>query len=185
MEEAFQAGNTDIEPTVIHFNAVLDVHAKGPNFDKAQRAKRLFDRMCSLKRANAQPDIVTMNSLLRACANTFGSPEIKGAALDIASDVFKQILVSPTIKPSSVTFVFFFKVIRKLIPRDDDRRWKMLASSFDYCCKAGLLNDLVLQQVKMACSTEGELAALMRLERVLSNVKTSDLPAEWTKNACR
>jgi pentatricopeptide repeat protein len=187
MEEAYQAGNAALEPTSIHYNVVLDVHAKSPNYDKAVRADNLYRAMKEVQRKHTQPNIVTYNSLLRACANTFGNPQTKKKALSIANDAFQSILTSETgVEPSSITFVFFIKAIRKLLAPSEQRS-EMLAKSFRYCCQLGLLNDVVLQQVKLACSSKNELSALLEMANVndiaANEMESSNLPAEWSRNA--
>lgn len=192
MEVAFQNGNDALEPTSIHYNVVMDVYAKSPSCDKAVLADRLFQRMMELGRKNTKPNIITYNSILRACANTFGNHSSKEAALAIATKAFQSILTSKEIEPSSITFVFFMKAIRKLV--DDEphgnlgtsKQLEMLTKCFRYCCRLGLLNDVVLQQAKLACRSRPELAALLELSVDTfspSTVSSSDLPAEWTCNA--
>lgn len=183
MEAGFQAGNFDLEPSVIHYNVILDAHAQCPNVEMATDAYRLYKEMIGLHRPSCTPNIITYNSLLRACANTFGSTEIKQKAFLIASDVFQNILDSKDVRPSSITFVFMFKILRKLLPEGDPMRSAVLKRSFDYCTRAGLLNDIVLQQLEWACSSKHELATLLNLKSVPFALSSQDLPMEWTRNA--
>lgn len=184
MEAGYQAGNTDLEPTVIHYNVILDAHAQSPNLEMATNAYRLYQQMIALNRPNCKPNIITFNSLLRSCANTFGSTEMKQNAFLIASDVYQNIIVKKAVRASSITFVFIFKALRKLLPNGDPLRSEMLKQSFESCTKAGLLNDIVLQQVEWACSSKQELATLVKMERLPSFALSSkDLPAAWSKNS--
>ena len=192
MESAFQHGNAALEPTSIHYNVVMDVHAKSPYCDKAVQADRLYQRMMELGRDNAKPNIITYNSILRACANTFGNKSSKEAALTIATKSFQSILTSKDIEPSSITFLFFMKAIRKLVGDETggnhgiSKQHEMLAKCFRYCCRLGLLNDVVLQQAKLGCRSKAELATLLELNADAfspSTISSSDLPAPWTCNA--
>ena len=183
MEAGYQAGNTGLEPTVIHYNVILDAHAQSPNLEMASDAYRLYKQMIALNRPDCKPNIITFNSLLRSCANTFGAIDVKQKAFLIASDVFQSILDSKNVRPSSITFVFIFKALRKLLPNGDPLRSAMLKQSFDYCAKAGLLNDMVLQQVEWACGSKQELATLLNMEQIPFALSATNLPIEWTKNA--
>jgi hypothetical protein len=42
MEEGFEKGTPDIEPTVIPYNVFLDAHAQNPNLHKATGAHQLY-----------------------------------------------------------------------------------------------------------------------------------------------
>jgi pentatricopeptide repeat protein len=192
MECAYQNGNDALEPTSIHYNVVMDVHANSPNYDKAFQAYRLYQNMKTLGRENTKPNIITYNSILRACANTFGNQSTKEKALAIATTCFQSILKSDDIEPSSITFVFFMKAIRKLVKSSGTssggatKQHEMLTKCFRYCCQLGLLNDVVLQQVKFACRSQKELATLLELEVDTfspNTISSSDLPSTWTHNA--
>jgi pentatricopeptide repeat protein len=184
MEQAYQDGNSALEPTSIHYNVVMDASAKSPKYDKAVQADRLYQNMKALGRDNTRPNIISYNSILRACANTFGNKQTKEIALAIATKAFQSILTSDDIEPSSITFVFFMKAIRKLV--DESKKQKaMLTKCFRYCCKLGLMNDVVLQQAKLACTSKEELTELLELEEICSpsEVSSVDLPTAWTHNA--
>lgn len=180
MEQAYQNGNAALQPTSIHYNVAMDVYAMSPNYDKASKAYQLYRQMG--QRNHTQPNIVSYNTLLRACANTFGHPAAKETGLSIATEAFSAILNSDKIKASSITLFFFIKAVRKLVKSEKDSM-AMIRKSFKYCCKLGLLNDIILEQVKLSCRSETQLAALLEMDAVSRDVSASDLPAEWTCNA--
>eukprot|EP00547_Thalassionema_nitzschioides_P008382 CAMPEP_0194222934 /NCGR_PEP_ID=MMETSP0156-20130528/34040_1 /TAXON_ID=33649 /ORGANISM="Thalassionema nitzschioides, Strain L26-B" /LENGTH=612 /DNA_ID=CAMNT_0038953907 /DNA_START=301 /DNA_END=2139 /DNA_ORIENTATION=+ len=187
MIEAYRNGNAALEPTSIHYNVVLDVYAKSPHFDKAVRAYGLYQKMMAQNTTNTQANIVTYNSILRACANTFGSPETKSTAHNIAIKIFDKVL--KTCQPSSITFVFFFKALRKLQTSStlQGKEWKAFVKTFQYCCKLGLVNDFVFDQAKLACSNKQQerdlLSSTPLQEQEFGNLKAADLPPKWTRNA--
>mmetsp|Transcript_6213 Transcript_6213/g.9550 ORF Transcript_6213/g.9550 Transcript_6213/m.9550 type:complete len:718 (-) Transcript_6213:54-2207(-) len=188
MIEAYQSGNTALEPTSIHYNVVLDVYAKSPHFDKAVRAYDLYQKMVAQNTTSTQANIVTYNSILRACANTFGSPTNKKKAREIAVKTFDKIL--KTCQPSSITFLFFFKALRKLQTTStlEGKQWQAFVKTFQYCCQLGLVNDFVLDQAKRACrNTQQQRDLFSSLDKLhiqnFKDLKAVDLPSEWTKNA--
>jgi len=196
METQFQAGNKAVEPTTIHYNVVMDGYAKGPSAEKAQDVQRLYRGMLALRRENTRPNIITYNTMLRACANTFGDKQIKQIAMGIALNTFRLIVKSnknndeSSVRPSSITFLFFLKATRKLIPKEiePEKRSMILERTVSYCCELGLMNDYVLGQVKSICSIQ-ELTDLFQrlagneLHEFSQTMRASDLPPAWTRNA--
>lgn len=187
MKEAYRSGNIALQPTSIHYNVVLDVYAKSPHFDKAVRAYDLYQEMMAQNTTNTQVNIVTYNSILRACANTFGSPKTKANAHNIAIKIFDKIL--KTCQPSSITFVFFLKALRKLKTTSTltGKEWKAFVKTFRYCCKLGLVNDFVLDQAKLSCKNIQQQRDLLSptplQEKEFADLKAADLPLSWTRNA--
>lgn len=183
MEAEFQAGNADVEPTTIHYNVVMDTVARSPVMMKAGFVEKLHQNMLSLDRTGTQPDIITYNTMLRACCHTFGDARVRDPAMGIIANVIQIISKSKTVRPDSVTCLFFIKGIGKLVHKKDPKRLTMLESAVQYCGRRGLMNDLVLDQVKAAVDNEEELAKLLKLDKASSKMKALDLPKEWTKNS--
>jgi len=195
MIDAYDNGNFALEPTTIHYNIVLDVFAKSSHHDKAVQAYDLYEQMLAQNSTKIQPNIITYNSILRACANTFGSPETKSKAFVITMRIFDKII--KTCKPSSITFLFLLKALRKLDTSDknsnsENTQWKYFVQSFQYCCKLGLVNDIVLGQVKLACSNEQQRQDLFPSKIVQNHAvrmpddddwSAADLPTKWTNKA--
>lgn len=179
MEEEFKLGERELEPVTITYNAVLDAYGRGPNLLKAQEANTLVMKMEGSERPNMQPDTISYNSVLYACANSFGSPDIKKEAFEIAMQTFKKLMKDKQLNATSITFSLFFKVLRRLVPPGKARESK-LKKTFGLCCDAGMLNNAVWGQITGACSEE-EVKALLSgtpLAEVPSGV--SKLPRLWT-----
>lgn len=128
------------QPTTIHYNAVIDAHAKSPNCDKAECAWQLMQTM---KARNVPIDIITQNSVLAACANTFGGDSSKQRALDICNAVYSEITNH---EATPITYFFLLKAFWKLVP-PGNVRWSMIQGAFDKCCQLGLLSERVLGQL--------------------------------------
>lgn len=137
------------QPSTIHYNAVINAHARSPNREKAECAWQLMQTM---KAWNVTIDIITQNSVLGACANTHGGIPSKQRqrALQICNDVYSQIRDH---EATPVTYFFLFKALRKLVPPGYER-WSMIQGAFDKCCRLGLLNEQVLGQLRLGCTEE-------------------------------
>ena len=163
--------------STIHYNAVLNVYAQSSSHDKAERAQQLLNHM------KTEPDVTTYNTALLACANSFGWDTTKRKALNIALEIYQELL--ETVEPTSQTYTFVFKAIRKLVP-PSEARWRVLEKAFRQCCKSGLVNRYVLEQVKLGCNNEqwNQLVGVSRVSAERSgNVGISDLPKEWSCHA--
>lgn len=181
METSFQEGNLAVEPSNFHYNAILDLIARGSFLDKVGPATELFREMKALGRESVRPNIITYNSLLRVCANTYGGSEEKQEALKLAIELFRKVLRDDSMEASSITFLFFFKCVRKHGRVDPQFQLKVFQHSFDYCCKRGLLSDYILAQLKMALTAD-VLKGLLGLESIPNELSVSDLPSEWSRN---
>lgn len=162
--------------STIHYNSVLDAHAKSPYWNKADRA---MDFLLKMERdSNVAPDIITYNSVLSACANTYGRG--KNRALSVCVNMFKRPVVLEQATP--ITFFLLFKALAKLLPVSDARRWSLIQQGFKLCTKSGLLSQRVLTQVRRSCTAEQFARLVPTDERTKRPVQYSKLPNEWTCN---
>jgi pentatricopeptide repeat protein len=176
--------------TRYHYNAVLDCYAKSPRADKARHAKALLEEMTAANGAGTKvkPDLISYNSVLSACAGSFGSAELKKESLAIAMTVFKHICQSNDIDPAPYTFAVMLKVLRKLVA-DAETRYNLIGKTFLLCCKHGMLNAGVWQQVQRSIPNDAAGEALWKqllgeeLSRSNTRLQLSDLPDEWKCNA--
>mmetsp|Transcript_763 Transcript_763/g.1076 ORF Transcript_763/g.1076 Transcript_763/m.1076 type:complete len:127 (-) Transcript_763:76-456(-) len=96
-----------------------------------------------------EPDIITYNTILLACSNTFGSRILKKEAYELAQDVFWMLVHNDNhvqLQPTSVTYCLFLKCIRKLV--HDTTKKELTLHVFDLTCNAGMVNNKVLSQVQ-------------------------------------
>mmetsp|Transcript_9730 Transcript_9730/g.11109 ORF Transcript_9730/g.11109 Transcript_9730/m.11109 type:complete len:336 (-) Transcript_9730:12-1019(-) len=184
LNEMINSKKSVLEPSTIHYNIVLDVYAKSSYYqDKAVQAYDLYEQM--IQRNNSTktvPNIITYNSVLCACANTFGSPVTKRNAFDITLRIYNKIIIQKVCKPDSITFLFLLKALRKLGKNNS----KYFIQSFQYCCELGLVNDIVLNQVKLVASNGHERTKDLFpsiLENNNNNWSAAKLPSKWTNKA--
>lgn len=176
--------------TVIHYNAVLDAFAKSPRADKARHAKALLEEMTKRNDDGGgsliNPDIISYNSVLNACAASFGSPELKKEALATAMSVFTRICQSEELEPSPYTFTVMMKALRKLIA-NEETIFSNVGKIFQLCCKRGMLNSSVWQQVQKCIPPHKEETAVLWRQLIgediyYPGIQLSELPPEWRCN---
>ena len=165
-----------VTPSTIHYNSVLDAYSKSSSWNKADQALEFLRNMENDN--DVTPDIISYNSVLAACANTYGRG--KKRALSVCIEIFKRRFVLEQATP--ITYFLLFKALRKLLPPNDRRRWSLVQQGFKLCCKAGLLSERVLGQVKRACMAEQYATLIPTKSGSKQPLQHSDLPNEWTCN---
>ena len=179
--------NTGVTPSVIHYNAALDVWAKSPRADKAVYAFQLFDQM---QRMGIAPDGITYNTLLAVTSNVFGTEELKKSALQQGLHVFAALQDDPDFEPTTLSYHYWFKTLRKLMPPTPSRK-EVVRQAFQLCCQQGCLNDMVLQYILKFLVTEeqqevqnvlGDEVARLRSQQT-GEISVSNLPASWSRNS--
>ena len=188
MERCFALGNKLVAPSSYHFNAVIHAWALSSFVFKADRAYTLLKRMeeeSNKGNQNYNPDIITYNNVILAAANSFGDADVKSKAFRIALTAFKTIQASSDFQQTSRTYSIFLKAIRKLYKPGKERD-TITRKILQYCCRDGLVNQYVLQQAELTCSSEKVL------RDIFSQIGSSDndnaielkrLPLEWKANA--
>ena len=180
----------DSGATVYHYNAVLDAFAKSPRADKARHAKAVLEEMMEVNNQGDTPallpDLISFNTVISACAGSFGSPELKKESLTIATSVFNHICRSEDLDPSPYTFSVMIKALRKLVP-NENTRYEFVSKIFQICCKHGCLNAGVWQQVKKSIpfddSTAGLWTKMVGGDLDHPSMQLSELPKEWKAKA--
>jgi hypothetical protein len=190
-----------LAPSVIHYNAALNAWAKCPRPDKATHAWRMWQEM---QQVGVAPDVITYNTFLAATANIyFGSSssldphhqyEKKKAVLDMGLAVFKALHDDPDCEPTTLSYHYWFKTVRKLMPASTARQ-KVVKHAFTLCCQQGCLNDMVLQyMLQRIVTTREEIQALVSGlaaadgALLLSDddsykISVADLPPAWSRRA--
>ena len=180
--------DSSVPPSVIHYNAALDVWAKSPRADKAQHAAKLWRDM---QQAGVVADSITYNTLLACTAHVFGSDDLKREALRMGLQVFSDLQDHG--RPNTLSYHYWFKTIRKLMPPNSAARLTVVQQAFALCCQQGCLNDMVLQYVKQhMVRTPQEFHALLAgvdngetwsHNKDKPDITIVDLPATWSRHA--
>ncbi len=191
MERSFALGNKLVSPNTYHFNAVIHAWALSSFVFKADRAYKLLKRMeeeSSKGNAKYSPDIITYNSVILAAANSFGDSEVKSKAFRIALTAFKAIQASSDVQQTTRTYAIFLKAIRKLYKPGSERD-TITKKILQFCCRDGLLNQFVLHQAELTCSSTKVLREIFSqighasvIDMDGSAVELKTLPWEWKAN---
>lgn len=166
-------------PGTIHYNAALDCCAKVPRATKAVDAANLWQEM---KDAAVQCDAITYNSVICAAANSFGSTELKHTSFEIGQQAFDALQADESCEPTSLTYNYYFKMVRRLLLKSTAIRRTAVKTTFDLCCAQGCLNEIILRQL-LESSTNEELKVLLGDQHLSGTLTLSMLPTEWSRNA--
>ena len=165
------------KPDVISFNATINCWARSQRPDKAQRAIQLLDQMkdpsSEFGHLQIQPDLITYNSVLNACATTTssGDEKDKSAILMYTMDLLADLEGSTTqVRPDCVSYTTALKACcnRNLSATH------LAVSIFERCCNAGQVSSSVLQYFKMS--------DFKSYEQMIGKRTLNDLPKHWTRN---
>jgi len=187
--EASDNGRMNLQPSTIHYNAVLHAYARSPRADKALKASSFLSYMRQHPNRQCRPDSISYNSVLMACANAFGNEELKQRSYNIAKEVFRRTIHGDdNVGPSSTTFVHFCKASRRLV-LNEKLRLAALKKAMRLCCNFGMLNNVVVLQAQLACKSDGEWKEISGpvgdYVGWKGKFKPRDVPRKWTSQAGR
>ena len=180
LQEAMVEGPDDsLKPNARTYNAAMAAMSRALDSKKAPRSKKFMDRM---KRRyeegdeSCAPSLLTYKSLLNSCAYTYGEPEDKLVAFQIAVDALNELRQSSSLEPDHRVFGLFLRACGNLMP-SNRKRDSVVESSFTKFCKDGLISDYVLEEFEKVASEELQLKILGGFPE--DGEKT---PAEWSRN---
>jgi pentatricopeptide repeat protein len=171
--------STMLSPGTIHYNAALACYAKSPRATKAVEAELLWNEMTE---AGVACDAITYNTILNAAANSFGNAELKERSFQIGQNAFDRLHAKEEYcSPTSLSYSYYFKMIRRLVPPTDPNRSHLLKSAFGRCCEQGCLNEILVHQILNTTSISE--ATYIFEENYENRNNLSSLPPDWSCNA--
>jgi pentatricopeptide repeat protein len=184
-----------VPPTLIHYNALLDVNAKAPRADKAVRCGSIWNEMQNEK--GVHPDRISYNTIIAAAANAFGDAALRRKSLDIGLAAYKGLESiakeaeesgDKFLLPTSLSFSFFFRMIRKCgasLSETDRHAW--IRRAFAACCRYGCLNSQIWEEVIQQIPPRQMIAQYMGVTDdgmpVEGKVDYATLPSKWSARA--
>lgn len=136
IQASFEAGRREPKPDVVSYNALINAYGWSNEKVKAVKCFEILERMIeeytSNKNSSVQPDIITCNSVLNACAFSKAESESEKAKLmDIVIQTFEIFQsAAPTYGyPDHSTYAQVLSAISKHMPKGD-RRSGMAESTF-------------------------------------------------------
>ena len=188
MWKLYEDGNEAVKPDAHAYNTVISAVSRSHIEDKAQKALRLLRQMDLLYRSgeeqnrDVRPNEITYTSVLNSCAYSIVEDEkVRQKALDTAIFTLEELMDSPYGRPNHVTYGMFLACCANLIPSDDElRRITVIEPVFLQCCKDGQVNELVLNQLRLAAPDDlyGKLLGKV-VKSKNGKVSIEDLPQEW------
>mmetsp|Transcript_15397 Transcript_15397/g.29006 ORF Transcript_15397/g.29006 Transcript_15397/m.29006 type:complete len:864 (+) Transcript_15397:110-2701(+) len=169
-----------VAPDAISYTTVITCYARSDVPWKAKIAQQLLHQMIDgykTRNSMTKPTVFTFNAVLNACAYTFNPHEKVDAFMVIVSTL---VLLQEFSKPDHTTYGTLLKAWCNLIPKDDERRSRIVRSVFRQCCKDGQVGNMVMQQLKYAASPE--LYRSLVGKDITQEIKISNLPTKWSRN---
>ncbi|CAJ1954430.1 unnamed protein product [Cylindrotheca closterium] len=194
MEEICDSGKSEMIPSVKSYYLVLLAWSKSDSQNKAEEAYRVFNRMKQRYvdgKLYSISDARPYSQVINTCAFTKADASTELMAFNIAVKVFKEVVESKDIHPSSLFFGWFFKACGRLqVP--DSIRDRSLVFAFKECSKRGLVDSFVLHQLKSS-APEYVLRRLLSVPSMDKNskhdykysVRLPHLPNEWKRNVSK
>ena len=187
MEMQYKIGRLELQPDTKSYGYVLSAWTKSSSPDKARRALQVLRRMEQQQNDGdkaVKVDEHAYSLVINTCAFCNAGLEAQREAFDIAVSLFDQMLSSSDRKPSSLAYGWFLQACGRL-KVSETAKAAAIEKAFTQCCKDGLVNDFVLQNLKRAA--EGELfASLLRQLNIptekKSKVTLNQMPLAWKRN---
>jgi len=194
LESMFESGETDVQPDVICYDALINAFGWSSVPGRAKRCYEIYKKMLngyeSGTNVHAKPDIITCNSVLNACAyEEIDDDDEKEEIMRIVVDTLEAFQsAAPKFGwPNHMTFAHVLLAISKHMSEDDVKRADLAEATFWQCCDSGHVSVLVITQLHRALSWNrfsrllGEALFSEENEKLGFNLRK--LPREWTRFA--
>lgn len=202
LEAKYNGGDTSMKPNTRIYTAVILslVHSPyigniegiddGGEPSQSSMAWYILEKM---KENGVAPNSFTYNYIIN-CAAQCNSGDVKARRLsfEIAIRAFQELRKTgdagsdhnDACQPDSFTFAFVLKACNNLLPIGSPLRTKVLTHTFQECCRAGYLNDAVLDRLWNGVSSSEEFYSLVGCDTSEGNkISVQDLPLEWRRNS--
>ena len=196
-------------PTVYHYNALLNVYSKSDRKDKIMCCIRIWkDEMGG----DVKPDKITYNTLLGVLSGAYGDPSWRNRCLEDGLDAYaeletlaKNVLQGETENdqslemylPSSVTFSFLVRLIRRcgtsMSPKDRQTWFRRILQGCgpQYgCLNIPVWEQMVEAVVSFADQQDQSVETYLGLDELLereptrsNRVEFKDFPDAWSRRA--
>ena len=180
MEGLHVEGAMGIVPDSISYTTVITTYARSNEPGKARSAERILLRMIDAYKSGnraAKPVLYSFNACLNACAHTFNRKDKVDAFRVVVSTL---LLLQEYTKPDHTTYGTLLKAWSILIPKDDERRSRIVSSVFRQCCLEGQVGTMVLNQLRFAASPE--LYKTLIGKTMQEEVNLKSIPSQWSRN---
>ena len=162
----------------------LDDGESDKRINNSQRAWSILERM---QKNDVKPNAFTYNYIIN-CAAENNDAEDQKISFEIALRAFQALRSSEVDRPDSFTFAFMIKACNNLIPAGS-LRTKIILQTFNECCKAGYVNDTILNRLWQGVTREEFYHIVQEKPKrdvayhPKSPIQVANLPSAWSKNS--
>ncbi len=167
-----EKGEAKLDTSV--YNSILVVCTRSRDPMKGIKAAKLLDRMISLNMTNSS----SYNLVLRACAHTQANPDLKGHTLNVALQIYNDLISSQRFDANEDSFTAVIIAIKNLT-KSKEQREELSKKVFDDCCKHGKLGAKFIREMNNCILKDDQLEVLGY------DLSSNSLDNEWRKNLTR
>jgi hypothetical protein len=168
-------------------NKVIRAYAQPNQPEKAQNAKRVFDRMLTLHDNGFLAEVPERDAfiaVLKACSHARGISYEKKRELDIVKIMYALICNGKYCSHNEASYGAYIGAVRNCMERSPIRT-SVLKMSFERCCNEGFVDAFILGQLKRSLTPR-------EFEEIVGNavptkgiIETNDLPTYWCRNVVK
>lgn len=163
---------------------VIRAYAQPNQPEKAQNAKRVFDRMLTLHNEGfltEAPRRDAFIAVLKACSHARGISYGKRQELDIAKVIYKMICNGRYCSHNEASYGAYIGAIRNCMERGP-LRTSVFKASFERCCNEGFVDVFIIGQLRRSLTPQEFEKILGKDLSTKRIVEIDDLPSYWCRN---
>lgn len=165
---------------------VIRAYAQPNQPEKAQNAKRVFDRMIilhdngflSLAEGSTRDAFV---AVLKACSHARGISYKKKRELDIVTIMYSMICNGKYCSHNEASYGAYIGAVRNCMERGPART-SVLKLCFERCCSEGFVDAFIIGQLKRSLTPREFDEIVGSAVPTKGTIETKDLPMYWCRN---
>jgi|EP00979_Chaetoceros_neogracilis_P018200 pentatricopeptide repeat protein len=185
MEKLSESGFEGVSVNGYTYNTLITAIARSKDPNKATKA---FEVLQILKeKPNIHLNSFSYSTVMNACSYTHGTTSVRNIALRTAIIVLEEAVDTADAKDRlNIVYGAFFQTCANLMQKEAEkvRIQKIVETVFRQCCDNGQVDEMLLGQVRRACSKQLYLELFGNFA-TFPNVKIQDIPGEWRQNVKR
>lgn len=167
-----------VKPDFFSFSTVINAWGRSLNSAKVDKVMKILNEM--EKEYDIRPNVVIFNTILNACAYTFGDATLQRNAMETATLLLRKLDESNYDSPDHITYGTFLKVcLNQMIP--GSMQSQIVKIIFLKCAKDGMVSQLVLDQMRSFSNSE-MFQELLGFSPTDKSKGLKELPESWRRN---
>jgi len=145
---------------------------------KVDTVEQILEKM---KVKKLKPNNFTYDAVLRTCVQVQSRDRHqRRKALILSVKTLGEVQDSPHVTPTSYTYSLFFSSLSKFSSHEEQQR--LLTRSLQDCCKAGLLNESILNLLRQKFPSQ-LIQSILSPSGTSNKMCIQNLPKEWSRNS--